>query len=101
METETQKAIMTKYHGPTKTRGPRVSASDLDRNPHPRNQITLPWNYSLDSGENHDAAARALCFKLGWTSCDDLVRGGLPHGNVYVFNADSNIVPIVVAAEER
>ena len=96
METETQKAIMTKYHGPTNTRGPRVSASDLDRNPHPRNQITLPWNYSLDSGQNHDAAARALCFKLGWTSCD-LVRGGLPHGNVYVFNdEDSNIVPIRV-----
>jgi hypothetical protein len=81
------KAIMTKYHGPTNTRGSRVSASDLDHN-----KITLSWDDSLDHDENHDAAAIALCRKMEINS--GLVRGRSQTGNVYVFDEDCNRVEV-------
>lgn len=72
------KAIKTTYLGATNTRGSRVKASDLDRN-----QITLSWNYALNSDENHIAAARALCDKMKWEG--KTVMGGFPDCNVHVF----------------
>lgn len=53
-------AIVTKYHGATNTHGVRVSArADAGR-------VTLPWNYALDSRQNHVAAAKFLAAKVGW-----------------------------------
>lgn len=78
------KAIITKFHGPTNLRGARYTASDSDGN-----KVTVGMNYALSSEENHDAAAIALCRKMGWTQ-HNLMRGGIVGGNVYVFDHSSN-----------
>lgn len=54
-------AIRTRYHGPTDTRGSRITASCE------AGKLTVPYDYALDIGENHRAAALALAEKLGWT----------------------------------
>jgi len=76
-------AIVTKYIGPTNYRGSRVKASCQ------AGTITLPWSYELGVNENHDKAAMALAFKLGWDEAryGKLVGGGMPDGtgNAYVF----------------
>jgi len=72
------KAIKTTYLGPTNTRGSRIKASDGDKN-----QITISWQYALEADENHKAAAKALCDKMGWHG--QMVMGGFPDCNVHVF----------------
>jgi len=79
------KAITTKFHGPTNTRGSRISASDEDGN-----RIIMSADHSLSQYGRHDAAARALCLKMKWEGC--LMRGGVKGGNVYVFIDDSSVV---------
>ena len=64
------KAIVTKYHPVTYARGSRYSATDSDGN-RAYSENRLEWN----SEQNHDAAARKLCKKLGWKG--KLVRGEL------------------------
>lgn len=82
------KAIITKYLGPTNFRGSRIKASDGDRN-----QITISYDDALSSDDAHDAAALALCRKMGWTRYN-LMRGGTPTGNVYTFDDASNCLDI-------
>lgn len=83
------KAIITKYHGPTNTRGSRIRASDLDGN-----RVTVSFDHALNGDGNHDAAAVALCRKMGW-SHHNLMRGGLGGGDVvYTFEADCNRVKV-------
>jgi len=53
-------AIVTKYHGPTNTRGSCVRATAN------HNMVTVPWDSALDSEENHRNACERLCEKLGW-----------------------------------
>ena len=72
------KAIRTKYHGPTNTRGSRIVASDSDGN-----RVIKPYDHSLSRDGNHDAACQALCAKMGWSGL--LARGGLRNENVYVW----------------
>lgn len=72
------KAITTKYHGPTDTRGSRISASDGDRN-----RISIPYPYELSGEAVHKAAAVALCEKMGWPT--DLIGGGIKSGYAFVF----------------
>jgi hypothetical protein len=80
------KAIVTKYHGPTNTRGARVSASDSDGN-----KVTLSYDHSLNSGEMHVAAARALAAKMDWHGV--LIEGSLASGYVFVWaNGDTHNV---------
>lgn len=56
------KAVTTKYHGPTNTRGARISASDGDGN-----RVTVPYPYEKATGEDaHSDAVRALCTKMDW-----------------------------------
>lgn len=75
--TYARQAITTKYHGPTDHRGSRVTAKcDAGR-------ITVPWDHSLDSTENHAAAVRALIHKLGWNGTFYL--GGTSDGYVAVW----------------
>jgi hypothetical protein len=78
------KAITTKFHGATNTKGSRITATDADGN-----RISVSFDHALDSEHNHDAAAIALCRKMGWTG-HNLMRGGVKDGNVYVFDAHSN-----------
>jgi len=76
-------AIVTKFFGPTNSRGSRVKAKCQ------AGSVTLGWDHALNPDGNHDAAAQALASKLGWTSdaYGQLVGGGLPdgRGNAYVF----------------
>jgi hypothetical protein len=53
-------AIRTRYHGPTNSKGSRFSAQCE------AGRIYVPYDYALNSDENHEAAAKALAKKLGW-----------------------------------
>ena len=86
-----RQAITTKYHGPTNTRGSRISATSASGT-----RIYVPYAYELSVDECHEQAAKALCTKLGWTGqmvagYDALLGGDLSWissnvtGNVYVF----------------
>ena len=71
-------AIITRYHGPTNTRGARISAdAGMGR------RCSIPYDHAAYNP--HDVAALALCAKMGWEG--DLTRSGAPdgHGNVYTF----------------
>lgn len=79
------KAITTKFHGPANVRGSRYTASDSDDN-----RTTVGADDALSSEGNHDAAALALCKKMGWSGV--LVRGGLKGSNVYVWLDDQELL---------
>lgn len=76
--------IQTKFIGPTNTRPDRVKASCDVSN------ITVSWDYGLNSDENHMAAADQLRVKLGWNQkCySEMVGGHTRYGMVFVFVSD-------------
>lgn len=53
-------AITTKYIGPSNVKGSRVKATAA------AGIVTLHWDNSLNSDDNHKMAAKALATKLGW-----------------------------------
>lgn len=55
-------AIRTRYHGPTNTKGSRISAQCE------AGRIYVPYNHALSAFGNHATAARELLAKLGWTN---------------------------------
>jgi hypothetical protein len=58
------KAIRTRYHGPTATRGPRISASDAGGN-----LVSISPDLPVTVGEldnAHRKAAYTLMRKMGW-----------------------------------
>lgn len=77
-----RQAIVTKYLGPTNFRGSRIKASAY------AGSVTIDYDASLNTEQNHMAAARKLAHKYGWKGT--WYAGGLPgaDGNVYV-NADN------------
>lgn len=62
-------AILTKYHGPTNTRGARISARCQ------RGRISVSYNSEWNDEENHKHAACVLCDRFGK---EDYVRYGSP-----------------------
>lgn len=72
------KAIKTYYLPATNLRGPRIKATDCDRN-----SIVLSWAHEFTADENHALAAKALCKKMKWYG--EMVMGGFPECNVHVF----------------
>ena len=75
------KAILTKYHGATDTRGSRISATAEGGN-----RVTIPYPHELSGEAVHAAAAVALCAKMNWKG--PLVGGGLPNGDYCFCFAD-------------
>jgi len=68
-------AIVTKYLGPTNTRGALIKATAQ------AGAVYLSWDYALDTSANHRAAALALADKFKWSEHLDLSEGGsLPAG---------------------
>lgn len=66
-------AIITRYHGPTNTRGSRISArAEAGR-------TSVAYDHALNIDGNHRAAAQALMAKLGWEH--DIASGTLPGGD--------------------
>lgn len=70
-------AIVTKYLGPTNTRGSRISAS---ANGH---KSVVPYDDSKNGDKNYANAAITLCLKMGWKG--ELIGGGTDDGYVFVF----------------
>lgn len=76
--------ITTTYHGPTNTRGSRITARcDAGR-------ITIDCDGSVSNETNHDRAAYALLAKLGWIGSDSPYYHGTTHDGrrVYVLAID-------------
>ena len=78
-------AILTKFIGPTNYRGARVKAFTTSGL-----RIIVPWDHALNVEENHDAAAIALCRKMGWGG--KLVRGGTEVGYAYAFLREWTVI---------
>lgn len=55
-------AIMTKYIGPTNTRGARIKATTGSGHA----SVTVPYDHALPDEAVHWVAARALIVKMGW-----------------------------------
>jgi hypothetical protein len=70
-------AIQTKYHGPTNTRGARISAVCAG------GKCSIPYPYELSGTEVHYKAAQTLCAKLNWNP--DTLVGGCLHDGTYAF----------------
>lgn len=77
------KAILTKYHGPTKTKGSRVSAT-AERG----HRIIISWEPAWDVGRNHATAAQVLRTKMGWSG--KLIGGTLGNGDMCWVFADKH-----------
>ena len=73
------KAILTKYIGPSNTRGSRIKAFDSDGN-----SVTVPYDHALDSDANHNLAAKSLRDKMNWKG--KLIGGWTADGMAYVFD---------------
>ena len=72
-------AIITKYHGPTNTKGARVSARMAGAR-----TAWLPYPHELSGLDVHAAAAAALMAREGWPVGCPMAVGGMPDGG-YVF----------------
>lgn len=70
-------AITTKYLPYTNSRPSRIKAEAFARS------LTIPYDHSLSTDKNHEAAAVALIEKLGWGGI--WYVGGMPHGNGNVY----------------
>jgi hypothetical protein len=77
-------AIITKYLGPTDTKGARICAR-CDAG-----SITVPYPHQLSGYDVHAAAAMALVRKLQWQGYGSWSAGSLPKqaGFVFVCNKD-------------
>jgi len=60
--------IITHWLPPTNFRGSRIKARTSSGV-----YVIVPWDHALNIERNHNAAARALCRKLGWSG--EWVRG--------------------------
>lgn len=79
-------AIVTKYLGPTNTRGARIKATA------DAGSVTVGYDHSAHNA--HDVAVVALREKLGWAGeYGDMIRGSLPGngGYVYVFASGERV----------
>jgi hypothetical protein len=75
-------AILTRYLGPTNTRGSRIKASCA------AGSITIGYPHELSGQAVYRKAAEALVAKLGWDEIASLLGGCLPTGDYcFVFNA--------------
>ena len=72
-------SIETKYHGPTHTRGSRITAVTASG----RHRLTVSYDDALGSEEAHAAAAIALARRLAWQG--DLIAGSTRAGYVFVW----------------
>lgn len=77
------RAILTKYIGPSNTRGSRYKADAGDGG-----TLTLSADDSLNSEANHAAVAKALRDKMKWSG--SMVGGGTPTGMCWVFTNTYN-----------
>ncbi len=82
-----RQSIVTKYHGPTNTRGSKVIATSASGH-----RLQLEWDDALNSDANHQAAAMALAVKLDWSGT--WAAGSTNDGCVFV-NLDGDAFAVV------
>lgn len=74
-------SIITKFIGPTNTRGSRVKASTASGL-----TMTLGWDHALDSDENHQRAAIALATRhWQWLGMASVISAWTKTGAVHLF----------------
>lgn len=77
-------AIITKFYGPTNTKGARIKAECA------AGSVFVSYPYELSTDKAHWQAARALIVKMGWDKYDgSWVSGGDVAGKGYVFVNDA------------
>lgn len=87
--------ITTKFLGPTNNRGARYKAFDDDGH-----NTTLYIDHALNSEQNHNRAAIALCKKMGWEG--PLFSGDISKGQkVYIFYDYSNVIEVPLDHDMR
>lgn len=70
-----RQAIVTKYHGPTDTKGSRVSATAA------AGKRWFDWDDALNPEENHCGAATRFASGFSWLAQGETLQGGgLPDG---------------------
>jgi hypothetical protein len=74
--------IITRYLGPTDHRGSRIKATHK-RDSETTEQITISWDYNLDSQANHQAAAKQLLSQWGYNNNLRIVGCGWDHDSYY------------------
>lgn len=72
-----KQAIVTKYVGPTNSRGSRIIAKAFS------GSLTVSYDDGLNPDENHARAAEAFAKKMNWAGT--LAGGGMPSGDGYCF----------------
>lgn len=76
-------AIITKFYGPTNTKGARIKAECNS------GSVFVAYEYGLNTQDNHWQAAKALIAKQGWQDWDSKwIAGGSPDGKGYCFVND-------------
>lgn len=81
-------AIITKFYGPTNTKGARIKAECA------AGSVYVPYSYEFNTQDEHWQAAKALIVKMGWQDWKDTkgesswVCGGTPDGKGFVFVND-------------
>lgn len=74
-------AIETKYHGPTNTRGARITATTESGH-----RVSVSYPYEKSGMDAHRVAAMELCrTRLRGGDCNRLIGGGTKDGYVFVF----------------
>jgi len=74
-----RQAIVTKYHGPTNTKGSRISVTTASGIRH-----YCPYQYELGSEDNHRRAAQLIAEHMRWSG--EWRGGATPSGYVFVLN---------------
>ena len=87
--------IITKYHGPTNTRGSRISATVRDGSLLKRVYVAYDHALSATGDAVYRKAAEAMCEKLTaegftYTNPDKLISGYVSDGYVFVFTPQEN-----------
>ena len=77
------RAIRTRFVGPTNTRGSRIIADAGDR----ASRVVVDYDHSLNTDDNHAAAAVAVTHKMGWDDeyYSPLTGGGYGSEYFWVF----------------
>lgn len=77
MTIRSYQAIVTKYIGPSNTKGSRIKATAA------AGSITVHLDHALNIEQNHAAAAQALANRFGWRG--NWQMGGMPDDTGYCF----------------
>lgn len=77
-------AIVTKYAGPTNSRGSRIIVRAQ------AGRMIVAWDHALNPSQNHAAAARAFAEKWGWNGAWFMGANPGDSGYTFVVAGDEN-----------